>query len=605
MSFALGHITAGLAALAVAAGAAGPVQAETLVLGAPAALYTFDTASGATSPLGFTVRGNVTGWAAPRPIRQTADGSLVCTADSAGAYCINAQTKALAGTVTTAFSQPYGWDVGQDGRRLIAAGTFLINGSNQPGLKIVDLATAGDVATLALETYAVAVSPSGATATALVQDATDTAGIFAGKIPYMLATIDLATGAVSRTVPLRAADGSRLYGPWSLHGLADTGSGTFALWNKGATVMVVSADGAVIKSIAASGVNALTLSGDGTTAYVATGTRAQRLSLTSGTVIADYVDGQVTSVTVSAAGDQLYTAGPIGGLPAATVGTWSVATGSLSSRQAASDPAITTVSAKPALRRLTTPEAGWWWNPSAGGTGFSIECSARTNKCFVGDFTYLSSGQAVWYVTSCELTSANTCTGTIDAYRGGITLGGTFQAPTGTAGAAGTMTIAFTTSTTATVTLTGRAPFQITRFAINGTSISAAPSFAPENGWWWNADEGGRGWFIETQNQVVQSGTTYGQLYLAGYMYETDGRAVWYLSQGLYTSVATFGGAIPLFEGALTEFAGGPPLTGGSGAGMSVVGSRGAVTVQFASATSGTIRLPNGRTIAITRFAVP
>ncbi|MBP8234310.1 MAG: hypothetical protein KAY22_18600 [Rhizorhabdus sp.] len=604
MNFALGHITAGLAALAVVASAAGPVEADTLALGAPGALYTFDTASGATTPLGVAVRGNVTGWAAPRPVKQTADGALICTADSSGAYCINAATKALAGSVTTTLSQPYGWDVGQDGRRLVAAGSFSINGSNQQGVRIVDLTTGGDVATLGYETYAVAISPSGLTATALVQDISDTSAIFAGKIPYMLATIDLASGNVTRTAPLKAADGSRVYGPWALHGLADTGAGSFVLWNKGSFVMLVSADGSVSKSIAAAGVNVLVMAADGAAAYVANGTTAQRISLASGSVTNDYADGQVTGVAVPATADRLYTTGPVGGLPAATVGTWTVSSGTLALRQATADAAITSVSAVPPVRQLALPETGWWWNSASAGTGFSIECSSA-RKCFIGDFTYVAGGQAVWYVTSCELTSANTCTGTIDAYRGGITLGGTYQAPTGTAGAAGTMSVSFTSSTAATVTVTGRTPFQISRFAINGSAIGAAPSFAPQNGWWWAADEPGRGWFIETQNQVVQSGTTYGQLYLAGYMYETDGRSVWYLAQGLYTAVGTFGGTIPLFEGALTEFAGGPPLTGGSGTGVTVAGGRGATTVQFASATAGTIRLPNGRTIPITRFAIP
>ena len=44
------------------------------------------------------------------------------------------------------------------------------------------------------------------------------------------------------------------------------------------------------------------------------------------------------------------------------------------------------------------------------------------------------------------------------------------------------------------------------------------PSFVPENGWWWNADESGRGFCIELKNNFA---------FIAGYMYEAEGRPVW------------------------------------------------------------------------------
>jgi hypothetical protein len=43
----------------------------------------------------------------------------------------------------------------------------------------------------------------------------------------------------------------------------------------------------------------------------------------------------------------------------------------------------------------------------------------------------------------------------------------------------------------------------------------------PEVGWWWNPDESGRGFFIESQG---------GNVFLAGYFYENDGRATWLVS---------------------------------------------------------------------------
>ena len=45
----------------------------------------------------------------------------------------------------------------------------------------------------------------------------------------------------------------------------------------------------------------------------------------------------------------------------------------------------------------------------------------------------------------------------------------------------------------------------------------------PQNGWWWNPNESGRGFFIEM---------TGGLMFLAGYFYESDGRATWLSSGG-------------------------------------------------------------------------
>ena len=48
--------------------------------------------------------------------------------------------------------------------------------------------------------------------------------------------------------------------------------------------------------------------------------------------------------------------------------------------------------------------------------------------------------------------------------------------------------------------------------------MTTTPSFVPENGWWWNADESGRGFCIELKNNFA---------FIAGYMYEAEGRPVW------------------------------------------------------------------------------
>lgn len=50
-----------------------------------------------------------------------------------------------------------------------------------------------------------------------------------------------------------------------------------------------------------------------------------------------------------------------------------------------------------------------------------------------------------------------------------------------------------------------------------------AHAFTPESGWWWNPEESGRGFNIEVQNNKVL---------IATYVYEQNGRPVWYLGSG-------------------------------------------------------------------------
>lgn len=57
----------------------------------------------------------------------------------------------------------------------------------------------------------------------------------------------------------------------------------------------------------------------------------------------------------------------------------------------------------------------------------------------------------------------------------------------------------------------------------------------PENGWWWNPNESGRGYFIEMRG---------GTLYISGYFYEGDGRATWMTSGGPVTDLYLYKGTL-------------------------------------------------------------
>ncbi len=596
------RVFAGCLGLASLLGAA-PGSAETLYLGSPTALYSFDTVSGTTTAFA-TPGGTATGWKAPRPVRVSVDGATVCTADNAAVTCYDTNTKALKARVATTISGPYGWDMSQDGRTLVAASIVgdAASGGTTSGVRVVDISTGAVKASLALDTYAVAVGPSGTTVTVMAIDPTDGSNLLQGRLPFNLVKLDLATGATISTTPLRDAAMAKITGPWSLYGLVDTGSG-YVLWNADATaaVRLISADGVQQRQVAAPSVNMLTVSADGVTAYMANGSKAYSLNLATAQLAAEYLDNQAASVSVKADGSALYVAGPQGGLPAATIVTWATATNTVAARQAVSDAEVTSVAAVPALRRLPMPTNGWWYATARSGSGYSIEFQG--DKGFIGSFTYDAAGKPIWLVTSCTLTLANVCSGTLNQFAGGVTLGGTYQPPTFLGAPYGTMTITFTASDRAKLAWPGH-EIDIVRFPIDGAAgISAAPSWAPETGWWWSPTEGGRGFFIESQGAISLSGATYSNLFLAGYMYESDGRSTWYTSQSLYSSIGTLGGAIPYFQGQLTEFAGGPPISG-TAIGMSVAGIRGSITIQFPTRTTATLTLPNGRNVSLIRFAI-
>jgi hypothetical protein len=127
----------------------------------------------------------------------------------------------------------------------------------------------------------------------------------------------------------------------------------------------------------------------------------------------------------------------------------------------------------------------------------------------------------------------------------------------------------------------------IERFNITPGGLAAPPQInVPESGWWWNASENGRGFFIEWQRGTAD---------LAGYMYDDAGNAVWYLSDYATPDPR-------LFSGNWWTFGNGQTLTGPYKPAVQLSNNVAPVTIQFDSATTGTMTLPGGRKLPITRF---
>lgn len=235
------------------------------------------------------------------------------------------------------------------------------------------------------------------------------------------------------------------------------------------------------------------------------------------------------------------------------------------------------------------PETGWWYRASESGRGYSIEVQGQ--NLFLGAFAYDNNGKASWYVMTCTLSGLQ-CGGWLELYRGGPTL----ASASGTASVLGrpyAVTARFFSPDTGTLTI-GSQVIPITRFPFTAGSRDVTVT-SPVVGWWYDSRQLGSGWFIETQREATGLQAGKDHVFLAGYLYDTQGTAIWYVADGYMTSDR-------LFEGQLAEYAGGMSFDGTS-SGARLVADRGKVTIRFdQNYTVGTVTLPTGRAFTIERF---
>ncbi|WP_374666265.1 S8 family peptidase [Ramlibacter sp.] len=230
------------------------------------------------------------------------------------------------------------------------------------------------------------------------------------------------------------------------------------------------------------------------------------------------------------------------------------------------------------------PQSGVWWNPAESGRGYVIEF--RDGKLQFGAYLYDADGRATWVVSGpAAMQAATRYSGPLEAFSGGQTLGGAYQAPSGRS-TLGNVTIDFTSATTATFTWPGgTVPIQRFRFAPAGSGVA---SFAPEGGVWWNPAESGRGFAIEVQD---------GWAFVAGFMYDGSGQPTWHLAAGPMSSATTF-------SAPLTQYTGGQTLTGAYRAPTISQPNIGRVSLRFIDTATAELTLPGGRTIPLEKFRI-
>ncbi len=230
------------------------------------------------------------------------------------------------------------------------------------------------------------------------------------------------------------------------------------------------------------------------------------------------------------------------------------------------------------------PQAGWWWNPNESGRGYSIE--AQGNNLFMASYLYDASGRATWHVAAGPtMLEGSLFTGSLLAFGSGVTLDGPYRSNAPLA-SPGSVTLAFSDARHGTLVWPG-GTVAIQRFPVSPAGASATPlANAPQNGWWWGGSaDNGRGFFFEWQGNAA---------FLAGYMYDTSGNAVWYVSQGTVSNALSY-------QGTWLQFANGQTLTGAYKAPALVNGNVAPVTITFQGADTGILTLPSGN-LAIQRF---
>ncbi len=230
------------------------------------------------------------------------------------------------------------------------------------------------------------------------------------------------------------------------------------------------------------------------------------------------------------------------------------------------------------------PQTGWWWNKNEGGRGFSIE--TQDNHLFMAGYLYDNSGRATWTISG-GLTSLDGSfyNSAMLSYANGQTLTGPYKAP-GVPTSPGQITLTFTDARNGTLIWPGGA-MPIERFDSQlPPSTNPPPAFAPENGWWWNKDESGRGYFMEFKNNFA---------FMAGYMYDASGNPLWYIAKNNMTSPQSF-------QGSWEQYANGQTMMGAYKQPTQTNANVGTLSIQFQDTANATMTLPNGTQLPITRF---
>jgi hypothetical protein len=259
---------------------------------------------------------------------------------------------------------------------------------------------------------------------------------------------------------------------------------------------------------------------------------------------------------------------------------------------------------------------GWWWNPAEAGSGVSIECQGdrrnpvpanapvQKSQCFIALYMYRADGSPVWYVVQEPIQEGNILTGNILELEGGQTMLGSFKQPK-VLPPAGQIRVEFgaDSSMPAVVVITtptGSRSLTIQRFESVSGGLTRPSTWNPDPGWWWNRNEPGRGYYIESQKDADGRD----RVFVAIYGYAESGKSEWQVIPTTTRLLSSVDGSA--FFGAFwNTFRGGSTLQSAVATNVTGEASSNLVEIQFNNACKATLRFdPRGvnRTITIERF---
>ena len=230
------------------------------------------------------------------------------------------------------------------------------------------------------------------------------------------------------------------------------------------------------------------------------------------------------------------------------------------------------------------PQTGIWWNPAEPGRGFVLEYGQ--GFAVLSAFFYAEDGRPDWATFAARYDGAlPRIAGELLQYRDGQALLAPFREARA-APSPGAATLRFDAPQRATVDWPG-GTVPIERVLLNpGTEPLQPDPGYPEPGIWWNPAEPGRGFVIDVQGA---------QLLLGAYVYDEDGRAAWFTTNGPMPTRFRF-------EGDWYRFADGQTLRGPYRPARRIEPPAGRVAIDFDTPRAATLTLPDGRRIPIVRF---
>jgi hypothetical protein len=230
------------------------------------------------------------------------------------------------------------------------------------------------------------------------------------------------------------------------------------------------------------------------------------------------------------------------------------------------------------------PQTGWWWNTAEGGRGYSLE--VQGNVVFFAAYLYDVTGRATWTIAAGPTSlDGSLFVGRLESYAGGQSLSGDYHAP-GLPGNLGDITLAFNDASHGSLVWPG-GTVPIERFNIIPNGLGTTPlANQPENGWWWNPQESGRGYFLEWQGNT---------LFMAGYMYDAAGNPLWYLTTATAANLQSYAAT-------WWQYGNGQTMTGPYVQPQQLSTNVAALTIQFQGPDIGVMTLPGNKTTTIRRY---